>query len=121
MIDELLESSPEFRRDCRICGGPIADGCDCELQPGWVDLSDRITFRKGAADEIILRIPREDAYGKKSAMNHILTVAQARSLADELAAALSATPVPSPQSTAPSPSSIITHHSSLDSHAHPRP
>lgn len=30
MIDEILESNPEARRNCRVCGGPIIDGCDCE-------------------------------------------------------------------------------------------
>lgn len=30
MIDEICESNPEARRACRVCGGPIIDGCDCE-------------------------------------------------------------------------------------------
>lgn len=30
MLDEILESNPEASRACRVCGGPIIDGCDCE-------------------------------------------------------------------------------------------
>lgn len=53
-----------------------------------VDWSDRITFRHGADGEIILRVPRQDEDGNKAATNHILTVAQACRLGDELAGAL---------------------------------
>jgi len=53
--------------------------------PDW---SDRITFRHGADGEIILRVPRQDEDGNKSAVNHVLTVRQACMLGDELAAAL---------------------------------
>src|SRR5262245_28467293 len=30
MLGEICESNPEARRACRVCGGPIIDGCDCE-------------------------------------------------------------------------------------------
>ncbi len=30
MIDEICESNPEAHRACRVCGGPVIDGCDCE-------------------------------------------------------------------------------------------
>ena len=53
--------------------------------PDW---SDRITFRSGADEEIILRVPRQDEDGQWSAVNHVLTMRHARELAVELAEAL---------------------------------
>jgi hypothetical protein len=60
---------------------PIAP---CSLPP-W---SDRITFRSGSADEIILRVPTRDGDGQCRAVNHILTMRHATELAAELATAL---------------------------------
>ncbi|MCU7845333.1 MAG: hypothetical protein KZQ93_16000 [Candidatus Thiodiazotropha sp. (ex Monitilora ramsayi)] len=34
MIDEVLESNPEFRHMCTVCHCPISDGCDCEDRSG---------------------------------------------------------------------------------------
>jgi hypothetical protein len=53
--------------------------------PDW---SDRITFRSGADEEIILRVPMQDADGQCRAVNHILTMRHARELAVELAEAI---------------------------------
>jgi hypothetical protein len=50
--------------------------------------ADRITFRRGAPGEIILRVPRDDANGNKAATNHVLTVGQALILMEELGEAL---------------------------------
>jgi hypothetical protein len=50
--------------------------------------ADRITFRRGAPGEIILRVPRENANGNKAATNHVLDVGQAFLLGDELCEAL---------------------------------
>jgi hypothetical protein len=30
MIDEMLESNPEFGRTCKVCKGPRSDGCGCD-------------------------------------------------------------------------------------------
>ena len=58
---------------------------ETDTLPDWIN---RITFRSGADDEIILRVPREDGEGGWYAVNCVLTMKHAMRLGMELAEAL---------------------------------
>lgn len=65
--------------------GPGTKEDETATLPEWIN---RITFRRGADDEIILRVPREDGEGGWYAVNCVLTMRQAMKLGMELAEAL---------------------------------
>ena len=78
---ETADSTVDF--DKTVGAVSMSPPAPCSLPP-WAD---RITFRSGADEEIILRVPMRDADGQCRAVNHILTMRHARKLAIELAEA----------------------------------
>ena len=73
----------------KVCEACLrASSCTGQSRCSLPDWSDRITFRSGADEEIILRVPVRDGDGQCRAVNHILTMRHARELAVELAEAL---------------------------------
>ena len=80
-LETIRETNPEIHLDEDIRMAR-------QVMSGHLEWSDRITFRHGAIDEIILRVPRVDADGNKSAVNHVLTIRQAVELGTELGEAV---------------------------------